>query len=65
MTLNPRLRAAFLLCGLLLAGGAISAPSQGQSCPPCDPDACYAGCMGAGACIYNRVLRCEICTCAP
>lgn len=65
MTSKPRFRAAFLLCGLLLTGGALSAPSRAQSCPPCDPVACAEGCFGAGACIYNRFFRCEICTCAP
>ena len=69
MTMTPRFRAVILLLGFLLVGGAISSSSLGtaeaSTCPPCDPVACYEGCFGAGACIYSRIFKCEICTCAP
>lgn len=63
MNLTPRLRAAFLLCGLFLVGGAISAPSQGKSCPPCNNEACYTGC--GGGCGFHPRFNCEICICPP
>lgn len=67
MTMTPRFRAVILLCGLLLTGGAVLSSSQGSAeamnCPPCEANACYAGCQGA--CIYNSFFDCIICTCPP